>query len=64
MGTDETDNALGGNDYPNIVCKFDFQMPSFDMLRFIETGVKTTNKSSDWVKALVVCLDMLNSHEQ
>lgn len=64
MGTDETDNRLDQDVYKNIACKFDFQTASWDMLRFIENEVKTTNKTSDWINALVVSMDLLKSHEE
>lgn len=64
MGTDETDNALDQDVYENIACKFDFQRVSWDMLKFIETQVKSTNKVADWIKALVVSLDLLKNHEE
>lgn len=64
IGSDNVSSSLSSSGYNNICCKFDFQPASWEMLKFIECDVETTENFSDWLGALIVSIEMLKVYEE
>lgn len=62
FGTDATKNPLDQDDqYQNITVHRDLMIPDFDLLVEIENQVHPENQQADWLDALVVCMDLLQT---
>lgn len=64
IGCDDVNNSWARSGYKNLCCKFDLQQASWDMLKFVEVEVDTTENESDWIGALVVSIEMLKIYDE
>ncbi|XP_074550578.1 X-ray repair cross-complementing protein 5-like [Halichoeres trimaculatus] len=65
FGTDATNNPLEQDDqYQNITIHRKLMMPDFELLEEIESQIHPENSQADWLDALVVCMDLLQSAKQ
>ncbi|XP_054643514.1 X-ray repair cross-complementing protein 5 [Dunckerocampus dactyliophorus] len=62
FGTDSTKNPLAQDDqYQNITVHRNLMIPDFELLEEIENQVHPENQQADWLDALVVCMDLLQT---
>ncbi|XP_077437100.1 X-ray repair cross-complementing protein 5-like [Vanacampus margaritifer] len=62
FGTDSTKNLLAQDgQYQNITVHRDLMVPDFELLEEIENQVHPENQQADWLDALVVCMDLLQT---
>ncbi|XP_057708578.1 X-ray repair cross-complementing protein 5 [Corythoichthys intestinalis] len=62
FGTDSTKNPLAQDgQYQNITVHRNLMVPDFDLLEEIENQVCPENQQADWLDALVVCMDILQT---
>ncbi|KAI3356167.1 hypothetical protein L3Q82_017426 [Scortum barcoo] len=62
FGTDSTKNALDKDgQYQNITVHRHLMMPDFELLEEIEHQIHPENQHADWLDALVVCMDLLQT---
>ncbi|CAO2624911.1 X-ray repair cross-complementing protein 5 [Lemmus lemmus] len=60
FGTDNTDNALAGEDqYQNITVHRHLMLPDFDLLEDIESKIQPGSRQADFLDALIVCMDLI-----
>ncbi|XP_005361717.1 X-ray repair cross-complementing protein 5 [Microtus ochrogaster] len=60
FGTDNTDNALAGEDqYQNITVRRHLMLPDFDLLEDIENKIQPGSRQADFLDALIVCMDLI-----
>lgn len=60
FGTDNTDNALAGEDqYQNITVRRHLMLPDFDLLEDIESKIQPGSRQADFLDALIVCMDLI-----
>ncbi|XP_068559485.1 X-ray repair cross-complementing protein 5 [Cebidichthys violaceus] len=65
FGTDSTKNALDQDDqYQNITVHRHLMVPDFELLEEIENQIKSESQQADWLDALVVCMDLLETETQ
>ncbi|XP_072300500.1 X-ray repair cross-complementing protein 5 isoform X1 [Eucyclogobius newberryi] len=62
FGTDRTKNSLQQDDqYQHISVHRHLMMPDFDLLEEIANQIQPENQQADWLDALVVCMDLLQT---
>ncbi|XP_061547898.1 X-ray repair cross-complementing protein 5 [Phycodurus eques] len=62
FGTDSTKNSLAQDgQYQNITVHRNLMIPDFQLLEEIENQVHPENQQGDWLDALVVCMDLLQT---
>ncbi|XP_022051847.2 X-ray repair cross-complementing protein 5 [Acanthochromis polyacanthus] len=62
FGTDATKNPLDKDDqYQNITVHRSLKVPDFELLVEIENQIQPENQQADWLDALVVCMDLLQT---
>ncbi|XP_023256982.1 X-ray repair cross-complementing protein 5 [Seriola lalandi dorsalis] len=62
FGTDSTKNPLARDgQYQNITVHRNIMMPDFDLLEEIENQIQPESQQVDWLDALVVCMDLLQT---
>ncbi|XP_010741561.2 X-ray repair cross-complementing protein 5 [Larimichthys crocea] len=62
FGTDSTKNPLNQNgQYQNITVHRNLMVPDFELLEEIENQVHPESQQSDWMDALVVCMDLIQT---
>ncbi|XP_034742435.1 X-ray repair cross-complementing protein 5 [Etheostoma cragini] len=62
FGTDSTKNPLDKDDqYQNITVHRHFMVPDFELLEEIENQIHPESQQADWLDALVVCMDLLQT---
>ncbi|XP_076602838.1 X-ray repair cross-complementing protein 5-like [Chaetodon auriga] len=62
FGTDSTKNQLDQDgQYQNITVHRHLMMPDFELLEEIENQIHPESQQADWMDALVVCMDLLQS---
>nr|XP_057938483.1 X-ray repair cross-complementing protein 5 [Doryrhamphus excisus] len=62
FGTDSTENPLAQDDqYQNITVHRNLMIPDLELLAEIENQVHPENQQADWLDALVVCMDLLQT---
>ncbi|KAK2906166.1 X-ray repair cross-complementing protein 5 [Channa argus] len=62
FGTDATKNPLHRDgQYQNITVHRHLMMPDFELLEEIENQIHPENHQADWLDALVVCMDLLQT---
>ncbi|TKS67313.1 X-ray repair cross-complementing protein 5 [Collichthys lucidus] len=62
FGTDSTKNPLDQNgQYQNITVHRNLMVPDFELLEEIENQVHPESQQSDWMDALVVCMDLIQT---
>ncbi|XP_077583586.1 X-ray repair cross-complementing protein 5-like [Stigmatopora nigra] len=62
FGTDATKNPLAQDgQYQNITVLRNLMVPDFELLEEIENQVCPENQQADWLDALVVCMDLLQT---
>ncbi|KAM9803496.1 X-ray repair cross-complementing protein 5-like [Syngnathus typhle] len=62
FGTDSTNNPLAEDgQYQNITVHRNLMLPDFGLLEEIENQVHPENQQADWLDALVVCMDLLQT---
>ncbi|XP_037542319.1 X-ray repair cross-complementing protein 5 [Nematolebias whitei] len=62
FGTDSTKNPLSQDgQYQNITVHCPFMVPDFTLLEEIEHQLHPENQQGDWLDALVVCMDLLQT---
>ncbi|XP_051937424.1 X-ray repair cross-complementing protein 5 [Hippocampus zosterae] len=62
FGTDSTNNPLAQDGrYQNITVHRNLMVPDFELLEEIENQVHPENQQADWLDALVVCMDLLQT---
>ncbi|XP_041120692.1 X-ray repair cross-complementing protein 5 [Polyodon spathula] len=60
FGSDETKNALASDDqYQNIFVHRHLMLPDFDLLEEIQNNIQPGAQQTDFLDALVVCMDLL-----
>ncbi|XP_074220373.1 X-ray repair cross-complementing protein 5 [Camelus bactrianus] len=60
FGTDDTKNALAGEDqYQNITVHRHLMLPDFDLLEDIENKIQPGSQQADFLDALIVCMDLI-----
>uniref|UniRef100_A0AAQ5XCT2 VWFA domain-containing protein n=1 Tax=Amphiprion ocellaris TaxID=80972 RepID=A0AAQ5XCT2_AMPOC len=65
FGTDATNNPLDQDDqYQNITVHRHLMIPDFELLVEIENQIHPENQQADWLDALVVCMDLLQTETQ
>ncbi|XP_047225878.1 X-ray repair cross-complementing protein 5 [Girardinichthys multiradiatus] len=65
FGTDSTKNPLDQDgQYQNITVHRHLTVPDFDLLEEIEHQIHPENQQADWLDALVVCMDLLQTETQ
>ncbi|KAM4731159.1 X-ray repair cross-complementing protein 5-like [Anableps anableps] len=65
FGTDSTKNPLDRDEqYQNITVHRHLMVPDFELLEEIEHQVHPENQQADWLDALVVCMDLLQTETQ
>uniref|UniRef100_A0A3B4B6W2 X-ray repair cross-complementing protein 5 n=1 Tax=Periophthalmus magnuspinnatus TaxID=409849 RepID=A0A3B4B6W2_9GOBI len=63
FGTDRTKNPLQQDDqYQHISVHRPLMIPDFDLLEEIANQIQPENHQADWLDALVVCMDLLQTH--
>lgn len=62
FGTDGTENALAaGDQYQNITVHRHLMLPDFDLLEDIERRIQPGSQQADFLDALIVCMDVIQS---
>ncbi|XP_035860194.1 X-ray repair cross-complementing protein 5 [Sander lucioperca] len=62
FGTDSTKNSLDKDDqYQNITVHRHLMVPDFELLEEIENQIHPESQQADWLDALVVCMDLLQT---
>ncbi|XP_032384949.1 X-ray repair cross-complementing protein 5 [Etheostoma spectabile] len=62
FGTDSTKNPLAKDDqYQNITVHRHLMVPDFELLDEIENQIHPESQQADWLDALVVCMDLLQT---
>nr|XP_027797734.1 X-ray repair cross-complementing protein 5 [Marmota flaviventris] len=62
FGTDGTENALAaGDQYQNITVHRHLMLPDFDLLEDIESRIQPGSQQADFLDALIVCMDVIQS---
>ncbi|XP_022596065.1 X-ray repair cross-complementing protein 5 [Seriola dumerili] len=62
LGTDSTKNPLARDgQYQNITVHRNLMIPDFDLLEEIENQIQPESQQVDWLDALVVCMDLLQT---
>ncbi|XP_028248974.1 X-ray repair cross-complementing protein 5 [Parambassis ranga] len=62
FGTDATKNPLGQDgQYQHITVHRHLMIPDFDLLEEIENQIQPESQQADWLDALVVCMDLLQT---
>ncbi|XP_061697462.1 X-ray repair cross-complementing protein 5 isoform X2 [Syngnathoides biaculeatus] len=62
FGTESTKNPLAQDgQYQNITVHRNLMVPDFELLEEIENQVHPENQQADWLDALVVCMDLLQT---
>lgn len=62
FGTDSTKNALDQDgQYQNITVRRHLMVPDFELLEEIENQIHPESQQADWLDALVVCMDLLQT---
>uniref|UniRef100_A0A3Q2P591 X-ray repair cross-complementing protein 5 n=1 Tax=Fundulus heteroclitus TaxID=8078 RepID=A0A3Q2P591_FUNHE len=62
FGTDSTNNPLSRDgQYQNITVHRHLMVPDFELLEEIEHQIHPENQQADWLDALVVCMDLLQT---
>ncbi|XP_061736083.1 X-ray repair cross-complementing protein 5 [Nerophis ophidion] len=65
FGTDSTNNPLAQNgQYQNITVHRNLMLPDFELLEEIENQIHPEDQQADWLDALVVCMDLLQTATQ
>ncbi|KAK6628555.1 hypothetical protein RUM43_002370 [Polyplax serrata] len=64
IGSDDVSNSVASSGYDNVCCKFDFQHASWEMLKFVELELKTTENESDWFGGMTISVEMLKVYEE
>ncbi|XP_013872177.1 X-ray repair cross-complementing protein 5 isoform X2 [Austrofundulus limnaeus] len=65
FGTDSTKNPLDQDgQYQHITVHRNLAVPDFMLLEEIEHQIHPENQQADWLDALVVCMDLLQTHTQ
>lgn len=64
IGSDHVSNSVASSGYDNVCCKFDFQHASWEMLKFVELELKTTENESDWFGGMTISVEMLKVYEE
>ncbi|XP_056286454.1 X-ray repair cross-complementing protein 5 [Pseudoliparis swirei] len=65
FGTDSTKNSLDQDgQYQNITVHRHLMIPDFELLEEIENQVHPENQQADWLDALVVCMDLLQTETE
>ncbi|CAM5146935.1 unnamed protein product [Eretmochelys imbricata] len=60
FGTDGTENTLAsGDQYQNITVQRHLMLPDFDLLEDIQNAIQPGSEQTDFLDALVVCMDLL-----
>lgn len=64
MGTEESKNGLyepGSDQFAHISSATGFVVPTWDLLRILRNDIKATKHHSDWLDALIVAMDFIET---
>lgn len=66
MGTDESNNALYQNHggYEHISNATGFVVPTWDLLKILRNDIQHTQNDTDWLDALIVAIDFINTEKE